>query len=255
MDSDNSSAERNQPPDTKAFSPVLAARRVLRLGSVGSLATLNKNASPFASLVTVATTPQGEPILLISTLAVHTQNLGRDSRASLLLVGPGGEAGDPLAGARLTLAGHVTGGDPDPMLRRRFLARHEEAAGYADFRDFGFRRFEVQSAHLVAGFGRIVDLGRDELLTDCTGAEALLEAEESAIRHMNDDHADSVRLYATELLGLPEGNWRMTGCDPDGCDLRAGALRGRLDFAERITSPAALRRLLADLAKPARSGS
>ena len=70
--------------------------------------------SPFASLVTVATAPGGEPILLLSRLAVHTQNLDRDRRASLLLVEPGGEGGDPLAGARLTLVGKVGDRDHDP---------------------------------------------------------------------------------------------------------------------------------------------
>ena len=70
---------------------------------------------------------------------------------------------------------------------------------------------------------------------------------------MNADHAEAVSLYATRLLGLPAGEWRMTGVDPDGIDLRAGALRGRLDFAEPVTSPAALRKILADLARSARS--
>src|SRR5262245_36965544 len=127
-------------PDT-AFSAPVAARRVLRTASVASLATLSRDGSPFASLVTVANTYAGEPILLISKLAVHTHNLARDERASLLLVEPGGEAGDPLAGARLSLVGRVGRKDADPMLRSRFLARHPEGAGYADFPDFGFHRF------------------------------------------------------------------------------------------------------------------
>ncbi len=234
------------------FSAEKAARRVLRLAATGALATLDGTDAPFASLVTVATTPAGEPILLISRLAVHTRNLERDPHASLLLVAPGGEGGDPLAGARLSLTGTVGSRDDDPMLRRRFLAVHPEAAGYADFADFSFRRFAVKGGHLVAGFGRIVDLTPDEILTDVSQAGELMAAEESAIAHMNADHAEALLLYATRLNGLAAGEWRMTGVDPDGIDLRAGATRTRVDFAEPVTTAAGLRRVLADMAKAAR---
>lgn len=240
-------------PD-ESFSPVAAARRVLRLAVAGSLATLDGEGAPFASLVTAATTPIGEPVMLLSTLAVHSRNLARDSRAALLLVAPGGEGGNPLAGARLTVSGRVAGREPNPALRRRFLARHPEAAVYADFGDFGFHRFEVHGAHLVAGFGRIVDLAPEQLLTDCTGAEELLDAEEGAIDHMNEGHAEALRLYATRLLGEPDGEWRMTGADPDGIDMRAGRLRARLDFPERVSTAGGLRRALVDLAEEARGG-
>src|SRR3954470_13168184 len=89
------------------FSPTAAAKRVLRTARTAALGTLNADGAPFASLVTVGTAHNGEPILLISRLAVHTQNLAGDARASLLLVEPGGEGGDPLAGARLTVTGRV----------------------------------------------------------------------------------------------------------------------------------------------------
>ena len=233
------------------FSATRAARRVLRLAATGSLATLTETGAPFASLVTVATTAEGEPILLLSTLAAHTRNLQRDPRASLLLVGPGGETGDPLAGARLTLLGGVAP-DRGAATRRRFLARHPEASGYADFADFAFYRLTIAGAHLVAGFGRIVDLARDEVLTDCSAAKDLLAAEESAVDHMNADHAEAVRLYATRLLGEPDADWRITGIDPSGADLGAGPLRARLDFIKPVTTAAALRHRLAQFALQAR---
>ena len=148
-----------------AFSSIATARAVLQAASTGGLATLTADGAPFASLVLVATTTEGEPILLLSGLAVHTQNLMRDSRASLLLVAGGGEGGDPLAGARLSISGSVAV-DPDADSRRRFLAHHPEAEAYAGFGDFGFYRLAIAGAHLVAGFGRIVDLGRDDLIAD-----------------------------------------------------------------------------------------
>jgi putative heme iron utilization protein len=235
-----------------AFSPALAARRVLRLAATGSLATLDPEGGPFASLVTVATTPAGEPILLISTLARHARNLAADRRASLLLVAPGGEGGDPLAGARLTLTGTVGPVDTNPALRHRFLARHIEAAGYAGFADFGFHRFAIAGGHLVAGFGRIVSLSPADILIDVSAAGDLVAAEERALAEMNAGHADAVRLFATALLGLPAGDWRLTGIDPHGVDL-AGPSRARLDFPQVVNDQDTLRRVLADLAHGART--
>jgi len=234
------------------FSPVHASRLVLRLAATGSLATLSQDNAPFASLVSIATTAAGTPILLLSGLAVHTRNLERDARASLLLVAPGGESGDPLAGARLTISGTVVP-DSDPELRRRFLARHEEAALYADFADFKFYRLEVRSAHLVAGFGRIVDLTAADLLLDCSDCASLIESEAGAVAHMNEDHLDAIDLYARALCGMPEGEWKATGCDPAGMDLRAGPLRARLDFPDKVTTAGELRKTLVALATQARA--
>ena len=238
--------------ETSPFSPEKTARRILRGTAAGTLATLDEGGGPFASLATVATRFAGEPLFLLSKLAVHTKNLDRDSRASLLLVAAGGEGGDPLAGARLTLTGRIVP-DGEAASRVRFLARHEEAAGYADFGDFGFYRMAVESGHLVAGFGRIVRLTPDDLILSTDEASGLMEAEAGAVAHMNADHADALQLYATRLCGMTDGEWKATGCDPDGMDLRAGAARTRLDFPERVRTSGELRRVLVELAQKARA--
>jgi putative heme iron utilization protein len=98
-----------------------------------------------------------------------------------------------------------------------------------------------------------VDLKPEQFLTDISGAGALVEAEQSAIDHMNADHRDATNLYATELLGAEPADWRCTGCDPDGIDLQAGAKTLRLDFPERVTGPGELRRMLVRLAEEARA--
>ncbi len=236
------------------FDPIAAARHVLRIAATGSLGTLDEDGAPFTSLVTVATTPSGAPLMLLSDLALHTRNLKRDPRASLLLVAPGGEGGDPLAGARLTVSGTIAR-DDEANHRRRFVARHGEAAGYAGFADFAMYRLAVARAHLVAGFGRIVALTPAELLTDTAGADQLMVAEAGAVEHMNEDHRDALRLYASVLLGLPDGDWITTGADPDGLDLRAGTRRGRLPFPERVTTSTGLREALVALARDARARS
>ena len=194
----------------------------------------------------------GSPILLISRLAVHTRNILADPRVSLML--DERVPGDPLEGARIMLAGTAEeAGDDAELLKRRYLAAHPSAGDFVGFKDFSFFRIKPKGVHLVAGFGRIVDLAPKDFLTGLTGADALVEAEPDIVAHMNADHMDTMNLYAVKLLNGPDGEWRCTGCDPDGLDLQAGRHTLRLAFPERIVAPAALRQALKALADRARA--
>lgn len=233
------------------FDPKAATKTLLREARSGALATLMAGSGdPYCSLVNVATAADGAPLLLISQLAIHTKNIVADPRVSLML--DERKAGDPLEGARIMLMGRaaVTGEESD---RRRYLARQPEAEAFAGFKDFAFYRVEPSAVHLVAGFGRIVDLKPGDVLTDISGTDDLLAAEAGAAAHMNEDHADALRLYATKLLKGPDGAWRCAGCDPDGLDLQLGRMALRLPFPERVTSPGALRVTLKKLADEARA--
>jgi putative heme iron utilization protein len=239
---------------TADFDPARLARSLLRRSRQGALATLmTGSGDPYCSLANVASHPDGSPILLISRLALHTRNILGDPRVSLMLDERAG--GDPLEGSRIMLAGRAeeANGDDAPILRQRYLSAHPSAEAFVDFKDFSFFRIRPTGAHLVAGFGRIVDLRPAQFLTDISDAAALLEAEPGAIDHMNADHRDATNLYATRLLGAEPADWRCTGCDPDGIDLQAGAQALRLDFPERVTGPGELRKMLVRLADEARA--
>jgi heme iron utilization protein len=238
---------------TLDFDPRRAARTLLREARSGALATLMAGSGdPYCSLVNVATAADGSPLLLISRLAVHTKNILADARVSLML--DERRAGDPLEGARVMLMGtaHLT---DDPNARRRYLERQPEAKMFADFGDFGFYRIDLRDAHLVAGFGRIVDLSRADLVTDLAGADALVDVEEEIVAHMNAEHLAAVRLYATRLLGDGDGDWRCVGCDPEGLELQWDRRARRLDFPQRVASPGVLRQVLKSLAEDARQKS
>lgn len=236
------------------LSPAEDARRLVRLGLKGALATLDRQSgSPYASLVTVATDIAGRPLLLISRLALHTQNLLADNRASILFDGTAPD-GDPLAGGRVTLTGRVHASS-EAAAARRFLARHPAAAGYAAFTDFAFYVLEVEKAHYVGGFGRIVTLKPSEVLTDVSDAESLVAAEAEIVEHMNEDHAAALELYATALLGGSSGPWHLSGVDPEGCDIVCSGAALRLPFGTRITSPGAVRGEFQRLARLARGES
>ena len=236
---------------TPDFDPAKAAKKLLREGRSGALATLMPGSGdPYCSLVNVATAADGAPLLLISRLAVHTRNILGDPRVSLMI--DERKEGDPLQGARVMLMG-TAAATADPDVRRRYLDRQPEAEMFAGFADFAFYRITLKAAHLVAGFGRIVDLKPADVLTDLGGADALVSAEDEIVAHMNGDHADATRLYATRLLGAGEGEWRCVGCDPEGLELQLDRKALRLNFPQRVASPGALRQVLKALADEARS--
>jgi putative heme iron utilization protein len=240
---------------TADFSPSKLAKGLLRRSRQGALATLMiGSGDPYCSLVNLASHPDGSPILLISRLALHTRNVLADGRASLML--DERAPGDPLEGARIMLAANAeeAAAEDVALLRRRYLNVHPSAEMFVDFKDFSFFRLRPKGAHLVAGFGRIVDLSAEQILTDLAGTDALLSAEQGAVAHMNEDHRDALNLYATKLLGAPTAEWRCTGCDPDGLDLATDtAAKLRLDFPERVTGPGELRKMLVRLAGEART--
>jgi putative heme iron utilization protein len=237
------------------FDPKALAKTLLHATRAGTLATIDRNTGhPFASLVNVATDADGAPLILTSRLSTHTANLEHDGRASVLLAATG--KGDPLAHPRLTLLGTfkplARGHADEPRVRRRFLARHPKSQLYAGFADFSFWRLDVVSAHLNGGFARAADLKAADVMTDIANAADLLEAEAGAVAHMNDDHAEAVRLYATRLAGAQDAAWRLTGIDPDGLDLACGDATLRLVFPRRVNAAQDLRKILVELAEQAR---
>jgi heme iron utilization protein len=236
---------------TPEFDPKLAAKKLLREGRSAALATLMPGSGhPYCSLVNVASAADGAPLLLISQLAVHTKNVLADPRASLMI--DERKMGDPLQGARVMLQGRAVVTD-DAAVRRRYLERQPEAEMFAGFADFAFYRLEPSSAHLVAGFGRIVDLMPTDILTPVEDAAELTAAETDILAHMNTDHAETCRLYATKLLGAADGAWRCVGCDPEGLELQLDRTALRLAFPQRIRTPGVLRQVLKQLADQARA--
>ena len=221
------------------------ARLLLRRTRTGTLATINCDGGvPYASLINVATDIEGQPLILVSTLAWHTRNLLADPRASVL-VAELPKTGDVLTGARVTIMGWFEKADA-PRISRRYLARHPEAAMYAGFGDFGYWRLVPEIVHAVAGFGRIETLEATEVFLTVEGFAAL---EEDALDHMNHDHPGAIRHYAARLGGDPAANWILQAIDPDGADLSDGTQSLRLIFPAPAIDATTLRQTLAHLAR------
>ncbi len=153
-----------RPTDDEARS---LARSLLAEARHAALAVLHpESGAPYVSRIALGQGPDGAPVTLVSTLALHTRALQADPRAALL-VGEPGPKGDPLTHPRLSLevsAAFVAPDDPDrAALRAKYLADHPKAKLYADFADFGFVRFTVAGAALNGGFGRAYLLTPDDL--------------------------------------------------------------------------------------------
>jgi len=138
-----------------ALSMAEQARALISESKAGCLSTLSAKHQgwPFGSVMPYGINDQGQPTFLISTMAVHTQNLRRDARASLLVTSD--EAQTPLEAARITLMGRVALVPEERMesVQSVYLARHPEAAAWVRFGDFAFYRMAVTAAYYVGGFG------------------------------------------------------------------------------------------------------
>ncbi|MGH6848426.1 MAG: HugZ family protein [Methylocella sp.] len=240
--------------DPPVYDSLAQAKALLRSVRAGALATFApENAFPFASLVNVATAPDGSPILLLSRLAAHTRHLASDPRLSLLLVQTG--RGDALAHPRVTIMGTgecVVDPDDRAALKARFLAKHPESALYADFADFSFWRVAMEQAHLIGGFGRQGHFKAQSLATSLDGAEALVAAEARALSHVNAHYQDALAQCAAALAEKPDGPWRATGIDPEGIDLGCGDRTARIAFPRPVRTLHDLREILPELVEAAR---
>ncbi|ACB96314.1 HugZ family protein [Beijerinckia indica] len=237
-----------------SYDAVSEAKRLLRVIRAGTLATLApEDGFPFASLVNVATEPDGSPLLLISALATHTKHLIVDDRVSLLLVQTG--PGDPLAHPRLTVTGRaevLKDSEARETAKRRFLNRHPKSALYADFPDFSFCRIRLQHAHLNGGFGRAGQFSAAQIQTSISGSANLISSEVRALTHLNADHAVALALLAKALAEAPDGDWRATGIDPEGLDLACGDRTARIVFPALVHDAEELRKTLENLVDVAR---
>lgn len=227
------------------------ARTLVRTARYGALAVLQPGTgAPLASRVAVATETGGDPIVLVSRLSDHTGAILADPRCSLLLGEPG--SGDPLAYPRISLlcrARMLEHGTPeDEEARRRYLNRHPKAKLYVGFGDFSFFSLRIESAGLNGGFGKAYRLDRADLVLDGPGLAALAPGEQSAIEHMNADHAATLDFYARHFSGARDTGWRAVAIDPEGMDLQRGDSCRRVFFPQEARDLQALRRILVDMA-------
>jgi putative heme iron utilization protein len=197
--------------------------------------------------VSVGSDYDGAPLLLLSMLAQHTQNLAANPRGSLLLTSPSGR-GDPLNQPRLTIGGEIVA-QSEPIARARFLARNPKSKLYASFADFSLFRMAISAVHFNGGFARAAALTPADILTDLAGAHVLIEAEAALLGEISAQRAARLALLAGDERSENRRRWRAIGLDPEGLDLASGSRAGRASFRTPAPNPQAWRAALAAFAE------
>lgn len=231
----------------------------MHLGRIGSLSTLSQKQQgfPFGSLMPYGQDGRGRPIFLISTMAMHTQNLQANPRASLFVTEPDA-SGDPLGASRVTLIGTVSRiPEPDRVdARTVYLTRYPDSKYWVDFDDFFFYRMEVLDVYYVGGFGVM------GWVTAAAYSQAesdpLTEHQSEIMQHMNADHKDSLILLAKQFAGIEAQGAEMTSVDRLGFQVRLRAQDGmhgvRIPFLREVRDPLQTREVLIEMVRQARQG-
>ncbi len=233
------------------------ARTLVYLGRTGTLSTLSRKhpGHPFGSVMPYALDAQGRPLLLISTMAMHTQNLQADPLASLLVTQPGW-TGDPLAAGRVTLMGEacLLAGEDVALVRKAYLARHPDATYWVDFEDFGFYRLEITDIYYVGGFAAMDWVPAEDYLA--ARPDPLADAAVGIIEHMNRDHSDALVTFARVLAGMEADEASMVAVDRLGFKLRIKSgprLSGaRIPFPREVATSEQCRAVLIEMLRDAR---
>jgi putative heme iron utilization protein len=229
------------------------------LGRIGSLSTLSRKQPgfPFGSVIPYALDARGRPIFLISSMAMHTQNLQADARASLLVTQPDA-SGDPLGASRVTVMGNVLS-IPEPEVaetRQLYLERYENSKYWVDFEDFSFYRMDVLDVYYVGGFGvmgwvQAADYGLAQ-------PDPLAEVAAGIIDHVNADHKDALILLGKVFAGIESQEAAMTAVDRLGFHVRLKTSEGmkgaRIAFLREVRDPGQARKVLVEMVQRARQG-
>ena len=235
------------------------ARTLMYSGRIASLSTLSQERPgfPFGSLMPYGLDGQGRPIFLISTMAMHTQNLQADARASLFVTEPDA-SGDPLGASRITLIGTVSR-IPDSELaaaRTVYLTRYPDSKYWVDFDDFFFYRMDVLDVYYVGGFGVMGWVAASDYSQ--AQSDPLAEHKCEIMQHMNADHKDALILLAKRFAGIEAQEAEMTSVDRLGFHLRlktqSGMHGARIAFLREVRDPAQTREVFIEMVQQARLG-
>jgi heme iron utilization protein len=195
------------------------------------------------------------PVFLISTMAMHTQNVQADPRSSLLVTQPDA-IGDPLGASRVTLLGNIL---PVPVsevpeARKVYLARYANSKYWVDFDDFSFYWMDVVDVYYVGGFGVMGWVSPSEYYSG--QPDPLADTATELIQRMNTDHGEALVLLARAFAGIESQEVVTTSVDHLSFHVRLqtqdGTRGARIAFLREVSSPAEARKVLVEMIGQAR---
>ncbi len=234
------------------------ARTLVEQNRLGSLSTVSRKHPgwPFGSVMPYGLDASGQPIFLISTMAMHTQNILAEPRAALLISEATG-ADDALGAGRITLMGRVisVGEEDRAAMRERYLERYENAKYWVDYEDFAFYVMDVSDVYFVGGFGVMGWVSADEYLA--AKPDPLAGSAGRIFSHMNEDHGEAMLLLAKVHAGIDATKAQMTAVDRLGFHLRLTTPEGmkgaRIAFSREARTAQQAREVLVEMVNEARS--
>jgi heme iron utilization protein len=226
-----------------------AARLLLRSLQQGVLSTVSVQfpGYPFGSALPYAVDPIGRPLILVSDLAAHTQNIREDARVSLCA-----HQDDVLAGSRVTIVGTALVADGDEAARTRYFTMFPDALAYAAFGDFHLYRIEPEGGHYIGGFGEIRTFDHESYLVK---PSALNEREAEIVAHMNADHVPALHDFCRHFHRVEAREVEMLTIDCDGFDVRADHRVLRMEFVDPVGDAGSARAQLVTMTREARTES
>jgi hypothetical protein len=233
------------------------ARTLIETNRLGSLSTISRKHPgwPFGSVMPYGLDEKGRPLFLISTMAMHTQNVLEEPRAALLVTEASGVE-DALGAGRVTLMGEVkvVPEAQRAQVRELYLVRYANAKYWVDYEDFAFYAMDVVDIYFVGGFGVMGWVTAEEYLA--AEPDPLAEAAGRIISHMNEDHREAMVLLAKTHAGIEASEARMTAVDRLGFHVRlttAEGMRGaRIGFLREARTAQQAREVLVEMVKQAR---
>jgi putative heme iron utilization protein len=233
-------------------------RTLVYVGRIGSLSTVSRKRPgfPFGSVMPYGLDARGRPIFLISTVAMHTQNLQADPRASLLITQVDATS-DALGASRVTLVGNVLN-VPEPEIadaRKLYLDRYANSKYWVDFEDFSFYRLDVVDVYYVGGFGVMGWVQASDY--DQAQPDPLADHATGIIEHMNADHKDALVVLSRRFAGIDSQEAAMTSVDRLGFHVRLkthdGMKGARIAFLREVVNPGEARKVLVEMVQQARA--
>jgi heme oxygenase (biliverdin-IX-beta and delta-forming) len=225
------------------------ARKLLLSEYQAILSTLSVDVDgyPFGSVVPYCLNKNGEPIILISTIAQHTKNILSDPKVSLIATEGG--ADDLQTVGRITYIGNaIKLDDDDSDSKERYYNYFPQSRGYHETHAFDFYRLQLVRVRFIGGFGQIYWVEKDNFLLV---NPFNFDEEKGMIDHMNADHLEAIKHYCDlyKIKCLADDIPVMVGIDSEGFNLGVATRIHRINFEEPVLSAENIRKVLVEMAK------
>ena len=228
------------------------ARSFMKNWDSGVLSTQFKDESgeyPFGSICPFVITLEGEVIILISNIATHTKNILANPRVGFTVFDM--EASHKQAASRVSITAEAQIIEEDSenysSISERYFTFFPMARNYFKAHKFFFYSLTPKHIHYIKTFGQIYSFeGKDHWplpYPEWSGNE------NSAIEHMNQDHKDSLKKYAKELLEIESDEVSLMAVDSEGFHLKINDRVHYLNFQANAHDAQGLRREFVNLSK------